>query len=158
MNVTTGMSPWLGIVAVVTLAFLLSRLLRILQRKTNAPAETIRKLFHLGCGAVALALPWLFDAVWPVVMLFVASCAARLALAGPPALEIVGAIHIMGGEAEGAGGIGRGGEDLLIDGRVEVLDHGGVGRVVATAGGLRLAAILAHQLRWRLQRQVDTIM
>jgi phytol kinase len=69
------------------LAFLLSRLLRILQRKTDAPAETIRKLFHLGGGAVALALPWLFDAVWPVVMLFVASMVIFVALRVVPVLR-----------------------------------------------------------------------
>jgi len=81
------MSPWLGIVAVVAMAFLLSRLLRILQQKTDAPAETIRKLFHVGGGAVALALPWLFDVLWPVVMLVTVSMAIFVMLRVVPLLR-----------------------------------------------------------------------
>ncbi|MDH3511452.1 MAG: hypothetical protein OER85_11425 [Gammaproteobacteria bacterium] len=87
MTGATGISPWLGIVAVVALAFLLSGVLRFLQRKTDAPAETIRKLFHLGGGAIALALPWLFDTLWPVLMLFVASMLIFIMLRALPALR-----------------------------------------------------------------------
>lgn len=87
MTGATGISPWLGIVAVVALAFFLSGVVRFLQRKTDAPAETIRKLFHLGGGGVALALPWLFDALWPVLMLFVASMLIFIMLRVVPALR-----------------------------------------------------------------------
>jgi phytol kinase len=48
---------------------LLGVLLRVLQRTTRLSPEAIRKLFHLGGGAAALSLPWLFDAVWPVLAL-----------------------------------------------------------------------------------------
>ena len=87
MTDTTGISPWLGIVAVVALVLLLSRILRILQRKTDAPAEAIRKLFHLAGGAVALTLPWLFDVLWPVLMLAAASMVIFVMLRVVPLLR-----------------------------------------------------------------------
>ena len=87
MTDTTGIPPWLGIVAVVVLAFLLSGIVRLLQRKTAAPVETIRKLFHLSGGAVALSLPWLFDVLWPVLVLGVASMVTLVMLRVVPSLR-----------------------------------------------------------------------
>lgn len=62
-------TPWLPMAVFVLGLLLLVVLLLVLQRTTNLSPESIRKLFHLGAGAAALSLPWLFDAVWPVAML-----------------------------------------------------------------------------------------
>jgi len=83
----SGILPWSGIGIVVALAVLLSGVLLILQRKTDTPAEIIRKLFHLGGGAVALAFPWLFDLLWPVLLIFVVSMTALVALRVIPSLR-----------------------------------------------------------------------
>jgi len=87
MTGATGIPPWLGIGIVVALAALLSGALRILQRKTHMQSETIRKLFHLGGGAVALALPWLFDLLWPVLILFTVSMITFVTLRVVPSLR-----------------------------------------------------------------------
>ncbi|MDH4063161.1 MAG: hypothetical protein OEW19_02080, partial [Acidobacteriota bacterium] len=62
-------TPWLPMAVFVLGVLLLVLLLLVLQRTTNLSPESIRKLFHLGAGAAALSLPWLFDAVWPVAVL-----------------------------------------------------------------------------------------
>lgn len=51
-------------------------LLRTWQRKFNPDAEVVRKLFHLGMGLFTLALPYLFSAIWPVIVM----CAVTVTL------------------------------------------------------------------------------
>lgn len=51
-------------------------LLQTWQRKFNPDAELVRKLFHLGMGLFTLALPHLFTAIWPVLVM----CAVTVAL------------------------------------------------------------------------------
>ncbi len=87
MITAAGIAPWLGIGMVCALAALLGVALRILQTTTDMPAETIRKLFHLGGGAVALTLPWLFDVLWPVLALGIACMIVFVILRVVPTLH-----------------------------------------------------------------------
>ncbi len=43
--------------------------LRILRDARGLDPEVLRKLLHIGMGAVSLALPWFFDHAWPVLIL-----------------------------------------------------------------------------------------
>ena len=69
MSAMPSIPPWLGIAIVIAMVLLLGGALHIVQRKTDASPETVRKVFHLGGGAIALGLPWLFDELWPVLLL-----------------------------------------------------------------------------------------
>ena len=82
-----GASPWVGIGAFAAGVMALIGTLTILRRTTSLSAETIRKLFHLGGGATALALPWLFDSLWPVALLAGISALLFLALRVVPRLR-----------------------------------------------------------------------
>jgi phytol kinase len=63
------MSPWLGIALVLgLLAIALAALYRYQERR-DPPGERVRKFFHIVGAAIGLGLPWLFDRVWPVVLL-----------------------------------------------------------------------------------------
>jgi phytol kinase len=61
--------------------------LTIVQKTTGLSPENVRKLFHLGGGAAALALPWLFQSLWPVLVLTGASLVLFLALRLVPRLR-----------------------------------------------------------------------
>ena len=43
--------------------------LRVLRDARAADPELLRKLLHIGMGAVSLSLPWLFNTPWPVLVL-----------------------------------------------------------------------------------------
>ena len=63
------LSPWIGIPTVlVTLAGLLVGLRRYRTRVGLDP-EWARKIAHIAMGGVALTFPWVFEGVWPVVVL-----------------------------------------------------------------------------------------
>lgn len=63
------MSPWLGIgLILISLIGLLAGLRRIKQRYAPHP-ELLRKLLHMGMGLITLTFPWLFDRLWPVLLL-----------------------------------------------------------------------------------------
>jgi phytol kinase len=64
-----GWAPWVSSAVLVLGLLLLGAGLRVLQQSAGLSPEATRKLFHLGCGAAALSLPWLFESVWPVVAL-----------------------------------------------------------------------------------------
>jgi len=61
--------PLLGVVLV--LAALLGLMVGLRQYVTisRPHPELVRKLLHVGMGLLTLTFPWLFDAVWPVVVL-----------------------------------------------------------------------------------------
>jgi phytol kinase len=80
-------APWLGIIVVGAIAAALLAMLTTLQRLTGMPGEVIRKLFHLGGGMLALTLPWLFKAFWPVLMLATASLVVLVVIRLLPALR-----------------------------------------------------------------------
>ena len=82
-----GASPWVGIGAFAAGVMALIGTLAILRKTTGLSAESIRKLFHLGGGATALALPWLFDSLWPVAVLAGASAVLFFALRVVPRLR-----------------------------------------------------------------------
>jgi len=59
--------PWLGwCIVLAVLAGLLAALSALAER---FGAETTRKALHVGMGLATLALPWLFNEAWPVVVL-----------------------------------------------------------------------------------------
>src|SRR5512142_3371988 len=61
--------------------------LRLLQRRWAIDAEVSRKAVHVGMGLTCAALPWLFDAAWPVWLLAAVAGAALLAIRLVPALR-----------------------------------------------------------------------
>lgn len=63
------MNPWLGIGLVLGLLVLAAAVLRGYQRQCRPSPEGVRKLFHVAGGVGGLALPFLFQAAWPVVLL-----------------------------------------------------------------------------------------
>lgn len=70
--------PWLGIAIVAASVAVLLLMLTVVRRLPGTSAEGIRKLFHIGVGLVALSLPHLFDALWPVLVVSLASAVALL--------------------------------------------------------------------------------
>lgn len=62
-------TPWSGILAILCWLFVLILGLHAYRRRQHPQPETLRKLFHLGGGAAALSLPWLFQDLWPVIVL-----------------------------------------------------------------------------------------
>ncbi|MFB6098545.1 MAG: diacylglycerol/polyprenol kinase family protein, partial [Salinibacter sp.] len=63
------LTPWIGIPTILAaLAGLLVGLRRYRTRAEVEP-EWTRKLAHVAMGGVTLTFPWIFDAVWPVVVL-----------------------------------------------------------------------------------------
>src|SRR5262245_20147043 len=65
----------------------LMAILRGLQALCSPHPELVRKLMHMGMGVVMAALPWLFDAVWPVWVLAAAAIGMLLAVRFVPALR-----------------------------------------------------------------------
>src|SRR5262245_23445114 len=63
------MSPWFGIALIlITLVGLLTGL-RWVKRIYSPHPELLRKLLHIGMGLTTLTFPWLFDRLWPVLLL-----------------------------------------------------------------------------------------
>lgn len=60
---------WLKVAAAFGCFLTLFAGLQAYARRSGARAETTRKLFHTGSGALTLAFPFLFDEVWPVLLL-----------------------------------------------------------------------------------------
>lgn len=77
------MNPLAGIGLVLGALVGLMLGVRAAQRAGAVGAEAARKLVHLGMGTVCLALPWVFDATWPVGVL------AALAVAALAGVRIV---------------------------------------------------------------------
>jgi len=61
--------------------------LRVFQVKWKPEPELVRKLFHIGGGAIGLSLPWLFEDVAPVLALGVLVAGALVALRLVPQLR-----------------------------------------------------------------------
>ncbi|MDT0630592.1 diacylglycerol/polyprenol kinase family protein [Rubrivirga litoralis] len=90
--------PLAGIAAVLaTLALALVAVRRV-QVRRRLPAEAARRALHVAVSVVALALPWLFDADWPVVVLTALALVAVLAVRAVPALRggVGGVLHEAG--------------------------------------------------------------
>ncbi len=74
-------NPWLGMGLVLSIFGVLMAGLRAYRRWRSPDPERLRKLLHMGMGAVTLTLPWLFKRPWPVV------CLALLFVSGLTALR-----------------------------------------------------------------------
>ncbi len=68
-------NPYISILLVLFLTSGLMGALRIFQKRNAPHPEVCRKLMHIGSGIVALSIPWLFQSIWPLLVL----CAISLA-------------------------------------------------------------------------------
>ena len=95
--------PWLGIVAVLGVLGLALVALRRAQVRRKLSAEATRKALHVTMSAVSLALPWLFDETWPVVVLAALATGAMVAVRVVPALrdDVGGVLHEVGRQSLG---------------------------------------------------------
>jgi phytol kinase len=69
------MNPWLGMLLVLTLLGLAFLLLRLFEKSRSPHPEVLRKMMHVPMGLITAAFPWLFDQVWPVLLLAAGSLA-----------------------------------------------------------------------------------
>jgi phytol kinase len=103
------MNPWLGIALVLALLGGLMAGLRVFKQRCSPHPELVRKLLHVGMGLVTLSFPWLFKAVWPVLLLAGLSTLLLFALRTSPQLppsQGGGAVHSPSPyEGEGWGGV-----------------------------------------------------
>ena len=86
MSALAQLNPWLGMLAVCVSMLSLMLGLRILQRRRELDPEIARKLFHMGGGALAVSLPWLFQESWPVLLLTGVTIGTFIALRCLPTL------------------------------------------------------------------------
>lgn len=94
---------WAAIVAVLGALGLALVSLRQAQLRRRLSPEGARKGLHVAMSAVMLALPWLFDAAWPVVLLAGLAVGAMLAVRLVPLLRdgVGGVIHEVGRQSVG---------------------------------------------------------
>ena len=87
--------PLAGIAAVLLTLGLALVAIRRVQVRRHLPPEAARKALHVTMSLVALALPWLFDEAWPVVLLVALATGAMLAVRWVPALRdtVGGVLH-----------------------------------------------------------------
>ncbi len=67
------MNPWLGVILMLTALGAWMTVLSRFQSLAQPHPEVVRKLMHVGMGLTVLAFPWLFDDVWPVVLVIASS-------------------------------------------------------------------------------------
>lgn len=86
--------PWLGMGLVLVLVLVALAGLSALRRR-GADPEVARKALHIFLGLVVLSFPWLFEAIWPVVLLSVLSTVLLLAVRTIPSLRagLGGVLH-----------------------------------------------------------------
>ena len=65
--------PWIAVAAALGAFLLLFGLLQIYARVSGASPEVTRKLLHTGSGLLTLTFPFLFNDLWPVLLLTSAS-------------------------------------------------------------------------------------
>ncbi len=77
------MNPWLGVLVMLAALGLWMAVLRLFQSLARPHPEVVRKLMHVGMGLTVLAFPWLFEDIWPVLLVIALSlgllAAVRLA-------------------------------------------------------------------------------
>jgi phytol kinase len=61
--------PLLGMALMLAALLLWMAALRVFQALVGPHPEVVRKLMHVGMGLTVLALPWLFDSAWSVLVL-----------------------------------------------------------------------------------------
>lgn len=67
------LNPWLGIVLVAATLIAAMVALKYCSGRCHISPELLRKFLHMGMGVVTLLFPWVFSAVWPVVVLALVS-------------------------------------------------------------------------------------
>lgn len=65
----TPLTPWAGMAVVLALTATLLAVVSRWRAAARPEAEHTRKAVHVGMGTIAVALPWLFDRTWPVLVL-----------------------------------------------------------------------------------------
>jgi phytol kinase len=80
-------SPVIAAIAVVLALLGMLAGLRLLRQRVSLHPELARKLSHLGFGLITLTFPWLFQSVWPVVVVSVLAILTLLALRYVPTLR-----------------------------------------------------------------------
>src|SRR3954465_10338684 len=68
--------PWLGLALVFATFGVLLAIFSLIGHLLHP--EVLRKGLHVSLGLTALSFPWLFDSVWPVMLLGVTSIAGFL--------------------------------------------------------------------------------
>src|SRR5918911_5165824 len=88
-------NPWLGIAGVLAVLLGMMAGLRAWGSAQPVHAELSRKLMHISLGLLTASFPWLFDDVWPVLVLCSIIVLWLLALRYLPALgsRLGGVIH-----------------------------------------------------------------
>jgi phytol kinase len=66
-------NPWLGMSLMLAALGGWTTVLRLWQSWANPHPELVRKLLHVGMGLAVLSFPWLFDEVWPVLLVIALS-------------------------------------------------------------------------------------
>jgi phytol kinase len=61
--------PWQGLLLVPLFVLALVAGLRLLAKSGAVHPESVRKGLHIGGGLIALSFPWLFDQIWPLLVL-----------------------------------------------------------------------------------------
>lgn len=79
--------PWAGIGLVLILFAAAAAALSWVQRSRLANPEVVRKLLHLFMGLVVLGFPWLFETIWPVLLLAALFTFGLTALRASPSLK-----------------------------------------------------------------------
>jgi hypothetical protein len=69
IRVVPLVEPWIGLLIVLAAIALLVVGLRLLAKTGKIHPESVRKLLHIGGGLISLSLPWLFDRIWPLLVL-----------------------------------------------------------------------------------------
>src|SRR4051794_41987077 len=103
-------SDLLGIAVTLAAFAVLLGLLVTYYRSGRASPELLRKLLHVGMGAVILSFPWLFHRAWPVLLLsalFILIFLARKVLARPALARARGVSSVGTSLAEVLDGVGR---------------------------------------------------
>lgn len=72
--------PWLGVVLMFAALGVWMAALRLFQALAQPHPEVVRKLMHVGMGLTVLAFPWLFEAVWPVILVILLALALLAAV------------------------------------------------------------------------------
>ena len=80
-------TPWAGIAAVLAVESAAIGLVRWGQLRRGLTPAGARKALHVATAAVALSLPWVFSALWPVLVVCGVGVAAGLASRAIPAMR-----------------------------------------------------------------------
>jgi phytol kinase len=98
-----NVAPWPGILLVAASACAMLLILDGYRRVACPDPEWLRKLAHVGTGALSLTLPWLFHTRWPVFVICGASAALLLGIRSSQILgkRVGGVLHSVDRDTHG---------------------------------------------------------